>query len=325
MISKERVKRAIHFDYPDRLPLLFRSDPERSDIIGVGYGRLDGWRPLRENEDEWGCVWDNLIGTGIGQVVEHPLADWKRLESYRFPSACDETRFRGIAAVVSQYPDRYIAASLGISGFTIMMFLRGFENLLADLCESPERVDFLADAIFAFEAEIIEAYAGRGIDGVWLYDDWGTETALMIRPDMWRRVFKPRYREQFRLIHERGMDVIFHSCGQVWDIIPDLIEIGADMLNLEQPLVFGSADEDGASRLDREFGGKVAFCTNPDSQKMLPCARPEEIRAEAARLVRILSRPEGGFIPLADCGKDHHTLPPENVEAMIRAFVELQV
>jgi uroporphyrinogen-III decarboxylase len=116
------------------------------------------------------------------------------------------------------------------------------------------------------------------------------------------------------------MHVLLRSCGDVWDVIPDLIEIGVDVLNVEQPLVFSTAELNGIDRLAQHFGGRVCFCTNVDSQRTLISGTPEEVEAEVGHLIRALARPEGGFIPLADCGKDHRIVPEANVTAMSDAF-----
>ena len=81
MNSKELVKIAIEFKGPTRIPLCFREDPTDSDIVCVGPGLAKGWQPQEEGEDEWNCVWDNLIGTGAGQVKGHPIKEWDDFKS----------------------------------------------------------------------------------------------------------------------------------------------------------------------------------------------------------------------------------------------------
>jgi len=320
MKSRELVTRAIRFERPSRVPLHFRNDPDRSDIVQVDYASLVDWDPSRKGVDEWGCMWDNLIGTGAGQVIEHPIANREDLTHYSLPDPHIGSRFDDIEAAVEKYPDKYIAGSMGLSGFNRMFALRGFEDLLVDLHLSPELVHELADKVFEFEFGIIEEYAKRNVNGVWFFDDWGTEHSLMINPDMWRKVFKPRYQEQFRFVHRKRMDVLFHTCGNVWDIIPDLVEIGVDVLNLEQPLIFGTEASNGIDRLAQNFGGRVCFCTNVDSQRTLISGTLREIEEQVQHIIRALGRPEGGLIALADCGKDHNIVPLENVETMGQAF-----
>lgn len=321
MTSYELVTRAIGFAEPGRLPLLLRTDPERSDMVGVGFSTPTGWTPGEPNADEWGCVWANIIGTGVGQVVKHPLEHATDLSSFTFPEPHAPGRFDGVKEAVQSYEGKYVTGSLGISGFTLMMSLRGFENILIDIAMPSEFLTELMDRVWDYEAGIIEQYAKCGVHGLWFFDDWGTEEALFIRPSTWRELFKPIYARQFRLVHDLGMRVFFHSCGYVWDIIPDLIEAGVDVLNLEQPDVFAADAVSGIDRLANCFGGRVTFCTNPDSQRILANGTPSEIEEEVDHIVRAFSRFRGGLIPLADCGKDHHILPPANIAAMESAFL----
>ena len=184
--------------------------------------------------------------------------------------------------------------------------------------------EFLAELmnrVWGYEAGIVEEYWKCGVHGLWFFDDWGTENALFLRPSVWREMFKPRYSRQFAMVHDMGMHVFFHSCGCIWDIIPDLIEAGVDVLNLEQPDVFTADGISGIDRLASCFGGKTTFCTNPDSQRILVDGTPKEIEKEVKHIISTFSCFGGGLIGLADCGKDHHILPSENIEAMETAFV----
>ncbi len=112
--SKELVTRAIRFQNPERIPLMFRTDPDRSDIVQVGFSDPVGWVADSKGEDEWGCLWDNLIGTGIGQVINHPLASWEDLPRYSFPNPHVESRFGDIEAALRKYPEKYIAGAMGL-------------------------------------------------------------------------------------------------------------------------------------------------------------------------------------------------------------------
>jgi len=321
----ERVRRALHFGCPDRMPLVFRCETERSDIINTGYTAPADWQAREPDVDEWGIRWDNIIGTGCGQIVQEPLAAAPTLAGYPFPDPHAPGRYEGLERAVAAFPERYIAASLGLSGFSRMMGLRGFENVLCDLYLERAFAERLADAVFAFEAGVIEEYGRRGVHGVWLFEDLGTERGPMMSPAIFREVFKPRYAAQARLVHSLGMDYLLHSCGDVWALIPDLIEAGFDLLNLEQPRIFSTPEQNGIDRLAEHFGGRVCFCTNVDSQRTLVNGTIAEVIAEAEHIVRALGRPEGGLIPLADCSKDHRVVArPENIAAMAEAFVRLQ-
>ncbi|NLG28637.1 MAG: hypothetical protein GX557_12055, partial [Chloroflexi bacterium] len=209
------------------------------------------------------------------------------------------------------------------SGFTRLMALRGYLNLMCDLRWEPAFVHDLAARVFAWEAEVIAEYARRGVHGIWLADDLGTEHGTMMHPDTWREFLMPHYAAQARLVHSLGMDYLLHSCGDVWDIIPDLIDLGFDLLNLEQPLLFSTPERNGIDRLAQAFGGRVCFCTNVDSQRTLINGTPAQVVAEAEHIVRALNRPEGGLIPLADCGQDQRIVPLPNIAAMAATFWRL--
>jgi hypothetical protein len=322
MTSREIIRKCVHFDGPPRIGLRFAAAPEKSDILGTGPGPAPGWQPKVENEDEWGFVWhteveDGRVKAAMGQVKTHPLADWAAWADFVPPDGSAPERFAGAKAFRDATPDKYVTGSIGISGFNRMMFIRGLENLMIDMVADRDRFEALADVVFRFETDLIHGMGKCGLDGIWFGDDWGTQRGLMIRPALWRELFKPRFAEQFAVAHSYGMDVIFHSCGQVYDIIGDLIEIGADMLNLNQPDLWG------AGTLARDFGGKVCFHCPVDAQRTLVTGPIEAIRAKAKELVDDLGCYNGGFVACADEAWEHGSVPAEHVAAMSAAFEEL--
>lgn len=326
MTSKERVRRAIKFQCPDRIPLRYARNRERSDIIGLYYAPSKYWQYEKEGEDEWGCVWDKLGGrvvSSFGQVKEHPIRTLEDYKTYEFPDPYAPGRFEHIQEEVEKYRDKYIVGGMGFHDFNRLMFLRGMEDLFEDLIFNRDVVvDFLRKLV-DWQIEIITQYLRFDIDGIWFGDDWGTQRSLMIAPELWKEVFKPNYKRQFDLIHSYGKDVVFHSCGYVWDIIPELIEIGVDAFNFNQPLIFGKDEESGIDRLSREFGGKVCFICPLDMQRTLIQGSHEEMLNEAKHLVGALGKFNGGFIACCDEGIDHGYIPLERIELMGRIFENL--
>jgi len=312
MTSYEVVKRAIEFSGPDRIPISWASDLERSDMIGVGYTHPIGESQQR-GEDEWGCVWENLEKT-MGQVTGHPIADWDDYPNYKFPDPHNPERYEGIAEAIEKYSDRYISIVIGVTGFDRLTFLRGYSNLLEDLYLNRDKLEELADRCFETEMEIIKGYSQFDIHGVWFVDDWGTQKALMISPDMWREFFKPRYKRQFDLVHSLGMHVLFHSCGYIFDIIGDMIEIGVDVINLDQPMLMG------VDRLADAYGGKVCFCCPVDIQQVLPKGDLEEIAREARHMIESFGKFNGGFIGKEYPQPEDIDLPKEGSEIMYEIF-----
>lgn len=319
MTSKERVKRTIHFENPDRPPVRFAFDAENSDMAGVGFKNSKSWTPKNPDEDEFGCVWDNLNGaviTSYSQVKEFPIKKWEDYGNYRFPDPHDKTRYEDIEKNIESRRDKYIFAGVGISGFNRLTFLRGYENFLTDLYFEREKASRLAEKYFVWEMETIKELSNFRIDGIWLADDWGTQRALMVSPALWREFFKPLYKKQFDFIHGLGFDIIFHTCGYVNEIIPELIEIGVDALNLNQPRTLGIENL-------AKYRGGVCFLCPVDMQTTIIEGREDEIVKEANHIFNSLWNGDGGFIPCADEGIDHRYIPQRNIEIMKKAFLDI--
>lgn len=311
----EQVNKAIHTKNPGYVPILFfNKDKDQSDIIMIDVVRH--FMGSKEDTSEWGFIWERHDET-MGQPKVELVKDWDEFSKFKIPDAFDKTRFSQVEEIRKQYgDDRYYLASLVLTGFTIMTFLRGFENTLSDLYEEPEKIAKLADAVYGFEEGIIKQLRDYGFNGVAFFDDWGTQTNLIISPKMWREFFKPRYKRQFDLAHKYGLDVYFHCCGFIYDIIPDLIEIGVDMLNLSQPNIFD------IEKLGKDFGGKVCFVCPVSYQTTSLSGTREDIRWDVKRLVDNLGCHNGGLIGYVE---EYHSIgmSDENYQHCIDAFREL--
>ncbi|MDW7657392.1 MAG: uroporphyrinogen decarboxylase family protein, partial [Bacillota bacterium] len=172
--------------------------------------------------------------------------------------------------------------------------------------------------IFGFENDIIRLLKAQGFHGVGFFDDWGTQQGLIINPETWREFFKPRYREQFAIVHANDMDVYFHCCGQIQEIIPDLIEIGVDMLNISQPNVFD------IEKLGYRFRGKICFVCPVSYQTTGISGQRQEILAEAGRLAVNLGCPNGGFIGYVE-EYSSIGMSDENYRYCIEAFSGIEI
>ena len=290
MTSRELVHLAIARQHPSRLPINYcNRDFEWSDTVGLGWAPAKGFQPARPGLTEWGYEWQRLDDT-MGQPGARPLADWAAFDRYRPPDPYAPGRLDHLPAAAREHDGKFLKFSVGISGFNQATFLRGFEEFLMDLYAAPERAAAVLDLVFGFENAILRQLDRIPADAVAFADDWGTQRGLIIRPELWRQVFRPRYAEQFNLVHAAGKKVWFHTCGNVWDIIGDLVEIGVDVLELLQPDVFG------VERLAAEYAGKVCFCCAIDHQRRAISGTREEIFEYAARLRDRLGSGGGGFI-----------------------------
>ena len=287
MTRQELVRRAISFKNPSRVPVWFwNEDRERSDVHSF---ELFPYK-ADVKKSEWGYVWEDLGDGTIGQPKQAVLPTWDEFDTFTFPVPERPGRFAGIDEFVHRAGDRYRAAEMGITGFNTYTFLRGFENALVDFKLERKRAEYLLDAIFEFETEVIRLAASHGFDAIHFADDWGTQQSLIIDPVLWRELFKPRYTSQFQVVHELGMHVWFHCCGNITEIVEDYHEAGVDVMNISQPNV---VDIDYVGRVLR---GKQCFMVPISYQTVSISGSPLAIREEARRLFRALGTAEGGFI-----------------------------
>ena len=191
-----------------------------------------------------------------------------------------------------------------------MFYLRGMKKLFIDVMIGREEVYKLRDRILEYILKRIEKWTALGVDGIQFRDDWGTQYKPMIRPSLWRKIFRPAYYEMFKAVHDGGAYVHFHSDGMIQPIIRDLVEIGADVLNLQLSTM-------NISELGQEFGGHVCFLGGFDRQLILPKGSVEEVTAHALEIIEALGKFNGGYIGGGEVGAD---VPLENVEAMLRTF-----
>ncbi|MFC1650825.1 uroporphyrinogen decarboxylase family protein [Candidatus Latescibacterota bacterium] len=309
---KERVLRAMKFDNPDRIPVWhFNHDQTEGDILRFELAIEDDDGPRRKNE--WGYHWRTMDDGTMGQPDGPVISDWDTGVDFRIPEILRERRLRGLEKFMESSGDHYLLAGMGLTGFTTYTFLRGFVNAMIDLVDASDRVIRLLDSIFTFESELIDLAAEEGFDGVHFQDDWGTQDNLIISPELWRNVFKPRYRAQFGHAHKLGLDVWFHSCGNILDIVPDFHEIGVDVMNISQPNAVDLAHAGGTLR------GRQCFMAPVSYQTTSITGTREEIFTEAERLYRELGTDRGGFIGYV---KEYSSvgMKPGNYQSCIDAF-----
>ena len=280
--SRENVVAAIEFGTPDRLPVVFDAFGV-SDVHNVGWNQIGtGNHEERLTYDEWKCGWSRSDVKNMGQVTVHPLDDWSKSASYRWPDPDNPAFYEGMKARFEGGEDKYLMTSIFMVFFERLHSLRGFQNLLTDLYVEQERIADLADRVTEINVAIIENISRRFpgmIQGISFTDDWGTEKDVFINPDLWNEFFRPRYQKIFEACKAAGWHVWLHSCGKINKIIGDFIDIGVDVLNLQQPTVLGIEE------IGKEFAGKVCFQTLCDIQMTLPFKDGDDIVEEAQSLV----------------------------------------
>jgi hypothetical protein len=315
-MRRDQVIRALTFHHPAYVPIYyFNKDQDQSDLVAFEVQRH--FIGADRAESEWGFTWNRMDET-MGQPLANLIDDPAQLDDLKVPEAANPERFTGMEAFNQLYSDRFRLASLALSGFTTMSFLRGFGNLMLDLVEAPEFVEALADKVFDFEEQLIELLPAHAFDAVAFFDDWGTQKGMIISPATWRRFFKPRYIHQFALAHRLGLKVYFHCCGYYPQIIPDLIEIGVDMLNISQPNLYNIPE------LGQKYGGKICFVCPVSYQTTSISGTREDIYQAVQVLIDSFGRFNGGLIGYVE---EYHSIgmSQANYQACVDAFKTLGV
>ena len=335
MDSRERVQRAIGFQKPDCVPISHAVLPAASIKYGEALGAIlrefhedFGWDTMEDlprekypplyrqgrNVDDFGTVWQVETEGVCGIPVEWPIADMARYDEYEWPAVFDAGPPSGrlYSGHMAGYDERWYARGAWITYFEQLQQLRGMENLLTDVALESKGFYRLLDDMLAFNLGWIDRWTQLEYDGLHFADDWGGQWRLMIRPDTWRRLFKPRYAEMFRRAHDAAMDVWYHSDGNIADIVGDLIEIGVDVLNCQTSVI-------GLDWLQTNARGQVAFRTDIDRQFVMPFGSPSQVKEEVQRVFEACGTPDGGLIACGEVGPD---IPIENIRAMYEAFAE---
>lgn len=275
--------------------------------------------------DAWGVTWiqapDSLyFEPRIAPLADATLAD---LDRYPWPDLAAESRFIGLAEQARKIQEAGYASVYvgGITLFDQACMLRGTENLLADMLTDKEFFEALIarilDPILA-HIRMVSKHLGKHVDVFVTACDLGSQNAPLISPACYREMLKPAHARMFAAIKSgTTAKTFFHTCGNVYPLLGDLVEVGVDILNPVQVSTAGLAD---TARLKREFGKRLTFCGAIDTQRVLPRGTTDEVRAEVRRRIRDLA-PGGGYIASAvHCIQPD--VPPENVLAMCEAVRE---
>lgn len=280
--------------------------------------------------DEWGIKYRMPPGGYYYDPVAYPLADAETVEDveqFPFPDPTDPARLantRGqIKAVhdAGEHATMLGAPTLGL--WLLPVFLRGMEQGLMDLALNPKLVEALAERVTRWY-EVFWDWAlgeiGEYVDIVHMEGDLGQQSGPMFSPRVFRQIYKPRLRRVIDVIKRKSKAKFFlHSCGSVYWAIPDLIDVGVDILN---PVQVNAVDMDSA-RLKREFGQDLVFWGGGSDPVLLQYGTPEQIVDEVKRRIDDFA-PGGGFV----FGSVHNiqaNVPPQNIVAMFDTALEYGV
>ncbi len=348
MNSRERILTALNHEEPDRVPVDLWFTSEVETLISPEFGGLRGVE-LRvalghdlimtsspnigasyevpdtapEYVCEWGVRWrwvTNAEGGHYTETVSHPLAGARDLSDYRMPDPLGSSMqpiYQEVADLVQRYGQTHaIFGSLYQTIFEAAWLLRGLENLLLDMATNKGFAHELFERLTEYSLIAGREMIAQGIDALWLGDDFGTQRAMLISPQMWREFIKERYARLIATYKAQNpaLKIAYHSDGYIEPIIPDLIEIGLDILNPVQPLSMNPAD------IKRRYGQHLVFWGTVDVQHTFPFGRPEDVTNEVIDRLRTVA-PGGGLI-LCSAHRVQPGTPLANVMAYYKAARE---
>ncbi len=292
-----------------------------SDVVVVGGTVASDFEPQ--------TVGDNVTTNEFGmhmkptslyvEVVKCPLENANSvndIEDYDFPDPYAGGRFEIAAGQIEKYGDEFfVTGDCELSIFELAWHLTGMEKYMIAMAAQETWLEKLNDKVEYWTTHLALQQVKLGVDALWFGEDLGTQTSTLISPDMWRRMFKPRYLRMFDEIKKQNPQIIIimHSDGAVAPLLDDFIEMGVHVYNPVQPNVPGSDPEE----LKHKYGDSIAFFGGIDQQQLLPGGDTQKIKDEIKYRCEVLGR--GGGYLLAPAHILQADVTPDTVKTMIAA------
>ena len=270
--------------------------------------------------DVFGSIWF------MGQLpwhLEEPVLPEPSFAGYSFPTIDDftapleEINLKQQAKEANEkHPDLFRFINMGWGIFEQTWRICGFEETMCNIVAEEQFYAELVDKITDLYVQMVEYCADVEADAFLFGDDWGSQQGILMGPENWRKFIKPAWKRVYDKVHEQGKFAISHSCGNIHEIYPDLIEIGLDMHESAQPEPPGM----NPFELKKKFGDKIGFWGTLGSQSIIPFGEPEQIKEHIRELKSKMG--EGGGYILAPAKPFQPETPVENVIAVMDALTE---
>lgn len=341
MTQRANVLRAIRFERPERIPMVFHINPacwhhydqaalqdlmEEHRLLFPGFTRVDTVTPTygldaRKDQpysDPWGCIWETLDNGITGSVHQHPLADWSNFASYRHPdpSLTDgmfPMDWKAVAAGVAQLKrngDLVVGGLPHGHTFLRLLDIRGYENLILDMMDEDPRLLTLVAMLEEFNHHCVLHWMDLGPDIMSYPEDLGMQHGPMLSPDTFRKYIKPVYQRLMRPARDGGCIVHMHSDGDIRTLVDDLIDGGVDVLNLQDTV-------NGIDWIADRLSGRVCIDLDIDRQHVTARGTPAEIDALIHEEVVRLGSKQGGLMMIYGL---YPGVSLENVKALMDAM-----
>ncbi len=312
--TQNLIRKALHYQHPEEIPALVGILPAArklhgkqlndilkkypaffdADEVDRGVNRMSITYYAGEHTDPWGCVWSNLQEGMEAYVTGHPLPNREDINALQPPKE-----------------------DMGLPhGFMYLRLLdlRGFEEAMMDFAEEPEELSLLVETVCAYNVRQMELHCQKDSNPlVFLGDDLGMQQGLAIGAEKWRKWLKPAFSRIYDVARAHGRDIYMHTDGDIIDIMPDLQEAGAGIINPQ-------FRANGLTRLQETCKGKIPIMLDLDRQ-LFPFGSPQDMRDHVREAVEKLWLPEGGLGLNLELGME---VPLENMDALIGAVNDMR-
>ena len=276
-----------------------------------GYPKEKSDRP-EHFTDDFGVTWNREGADKDIGVIDEPVIYEPDISLYPQPFL-NESRIRSeCVRLIETKEDMFCFAGIGFSMFERLWSYTGMEDALAYMISDPGFVHLLLDRILEFNLRVLDILCEYPFDGIYFGDDWGQQRGMIMGPRLWREFLKPRMAEMYSKVKRSGKFVIQHSCGDIQEVFPDLIEIGLDCYQTVQPEIYD------LKTIKSLYGDRLSFWGGISTQRDLPVKTPGELRKLVRDTWSVMGN-GGGYI-LAPTHAVPQDVPPENVLAMLDEF-----
>lgn len=329
MTRRERVLRALRHEPSDFPPYfvdfspplrgtlastpLYAKDYLNYDLQICGYNYCGNAVPIGQQNiyrDDFGVIWDRSgVDKEIGLIHEPVIRDFD-LSGYTFPRF-DDVKFANQLKVVQKYrEDRFFLAGIGFSLFERAWSLCSLEKVLLGMVVEKDFIHTLFSKICDFNLNVLDVILDFDVDAVYFGDDWGKSDGLIMGKKKWNAFIKPYLAKMYNKVKRKGKLIIQHSCGNIEEVLPDLIKMGVDCYQSFSPDVYNVA------KIKETYGDDLCFWGGISAQKLLTSTNPESVVADTERNVRIMNRGGGFILSLSNALTNEYPLP--NVLALLR-------
>lgn len=333
-LTREQVRAAIHFGSPPRPPLAYSlwHNPTVFDAHGDAFHALlndypddtinvsmplDYWYAPEDDPTYRYAFGNKSKPEDIPSFAYPVIDDWSELDPFlaEFPTAERPDAADGVRAARAAHPDRYILASWGHYFHQRLAYIRGIQPLMYDFYDAAGALRAIMDRLLDLYRVWARRAAEAGADGIWGGDDLGQQLSLFMRPETFRSLYAPYYEALADVLHQNGLDFWLHTCGNVTQLMDDLIACGVDAVH---PIQVGTMDDEAIAK---RYSGRIAFWIGMDVQQILPFGTPQQVRDHVRQRIRTFNRPEGGLL-LAAGNAILPDTPMENLYAYVKAIRE---